>query len=79
MATYLHRLGNASVETEAYSLLHSLKITTKQVGSSSTGKGKVALEQATKPQRVSRGKAPLSNLGTRWGWVVNSIPQLLYP
>jgi hypothetical protein len=45
------------------------------------GKGKVkfTLEQAMKAQRGSRGIALLINLSARWGWVVNAMPQLLYP
>jgi hypothetical protein len=43
-------------------------------------KVKVALKQATKAQRGSRGIALLFfNLGSRRGWVVNATPLPLYP
>jgi hypothetical protein len=39
---------------------------------------KLALEQATKAQRGSRGIPLLFNFGARCGWVVNATPRLLY-
>jgi hypothetical protein len=41
-------------------------------------KVKFTLEHAMKAQRWSRGIALLFNLGTRWRWVVNTTPRLLY-
>ena len=39
----------------------------------------ITLEQATKAQRWSMGKAySLFNLGTRWRWVGNATPRPLY-
>ena len=40
---------------------------------------KVALEQALKAQRRSRGTSLLSNISARWGWVVNASCRPLYP
>ena len=38
----------------------------------------LTLEQAMKAQIGSAGIAWLFNLGARWGWEVNVMPQLLY-
>jgi len=82
-STTLHRIHTTC--TNHYSLSSLIPIQLHQLYNPTTVKVKVkvkfTLEQATKAQKGSRGTALISffNLGTRWGWMVNTTPWPLDP